>query len=75
MDKKTATQLRRKRTCLQRVKAVQDEYLKYKREGVSTIHIYRTYIGPRFCICERSFRSYLAVNAKKGLSDIERLLG
>lgn len=44
---------------------IQAIYLAHKKEGVSTVHIYRTCIYPVYHIGLRSFYNYLAVNVKQ----------
>lgn len=55
---------------LRRIIDVQEVYLKHHRDGVSDIFIYRNYIKPVFHISVRTFRTYLATNAKFQLKQL-----
>lgn len=61
----------RRRNYLQRVLAVQEAYQAAKRPGIPDAYVYRTAIYPRFFICERTFREYLEINAKRELKEYE----
>lgn len=54
-----------------RVLEMQQEYLKYANSGRTTKYIYETYIFPRFHISRATFYSWLAINAKAGLKQLD----
>lgn len=51
---------------------VQNVYNEYKVEGMSTIHVYRKHIAPRFYISLTTFYNYLATPAKRELANREK---
>lgn len=56
---------------LLRAKAIQDLYNEHKKEGVTTMHVFRTYIRPRFFISISAFYNYLSVPATRELKKLE----
>lgn len=70
-----ATQINpKRRNYLLKVLKVQEVYLEHKQEGVTDVHVFRTYIEEQFFICERTFRKYLGINAKRELKQIKEYL-
>lgn len=55
-----------------KVLAVQEAYLKNKRDGVSNRYVFRTYIKNTFFINERTMYKYLAINSKRALKEINQ---
>lgn len=51
---------------------VQQEYMQHKAEGVSTIHVYRTYIKPRYRISLACFYNYLSTPASAELKRMDK---
>lgn len=49
---------------------VQNVYNAHKKEGVSTMHVYRTHIKPLYHISRATFYNYLSTPAKKKLGEI-----
>jgi hypothetical protein len=56
---------------LRRIKDIQELYLIHKKEGVSTRHVYKTYIYPVYKISMATLYNYLAVNARKELKQYD----
>lgn len=56
---------------LLRAKAIQDLYSEHKKDGVTTMHVFRTYIRPRFFISVSAFYNYLSVPAARELKKLE----
>lgn len=54
-----------------KVLSVQEEYQRYKTEGVSSRYIYRTRIRHVYFITERTMYKYLTINAKKALKTLD----
>ena len=50
---------------------MQEEYLKHYKSGWTTIHIYRTYIYPKFLISRATFYNWLTVAPKKELEKLQ----
>lgn len=59
------------RNKLLQMQDVIDVYLEHKKEGVSTRHVYRTYIKPRFHISLATLYNYLATPVKKLLLELD----
>jgi hypothetical protein len=58
-------------TTIEKAKDVQDLYREHKKEGVTTVGIYRKYIKNKFFISERVFYRLLAVNVNQELRRLE----
>lgn len=48
-----------------RVLEVQETFLLYKKEGVTTRHVYHTFIWPKYKISMSTFYNYMGINARK----------
>jgi len=51
-----------------KVKRIQDDYLKYKNEDVTSKFVYETYIYPVYNISIVTFYKYMGMNVRKELS-------
>ena len=60
-----------RRNLLIRIIEVQETFLKYHQEGVTTKYIYETYIYPAFKISYNTFNTYLSTNAKRELKELD----
>ena len=56
---------------LRQIIKVQQVYLEHHMDGVSDTFIYKNYIKDRFCISIRTFRTYMATNARLELKQLE----
>lgn len=56
---------------LRQILKVQEVYLEHHRDGVSDTFIFNNYIKDQFCISIRTFRTYMATNAKMELRNLE----
>ena len=54
-----------------RIKEMQDVYLAAKVEGVTTKHIYKTIIWPKFKVSIATFYNYMGINVRKELSQMQ----
>jgi len=53
------------------IKKVQDDYLKYKTDGVTSKTVYQKYIYPVYFISIATMYNYLAINARKELNQMK----
>lgn len=60
-----------RKNLLKRIIDVQNLYQKHKLEGVTHVHVYRTYIYPAYKISMRTLDQYLQVPAVAELKKIE----
>jgi len=60
-----------KRNLLKKIVEIQNITLEYKKKGVSQKYIFNNFIKDRFCISQRTYDSYLSINAKKMLKEFE----
>lgn len=56
---------------LKKVLKVQQITLEHRARGLYFKEIYHEYIENQFDICQRTYESYLGINAKKQLKDLE----
>lgn len=56
---------------LRRVLEIQDITLRLKKSGLSQTRIYIEYIRPRFMISLRTYNTYLGINARSRLRDMQ----
>ena len=62
-----------RRNKLQLILDVQQTYLDHKEEGITTIHVYRTYIKPVYHISLACFYNYLGTPASAELKRMEKV--
>jgi hypothetical protein len=55
---------------LEKIVEIQTIALKYNKQGLFYKEIYHTYIEKQYHISKRTFDSYLGINAKKELRDL-----
>lgn len=60
-----------RRNLLKKILEIQEIYLQYTKEGVTATFIYDTYIRKKYHISQRTFESYLGVNAKMELKKLD----
>ena len=57
---------------LKKVLKVQKITLEHRAQGLYFKEIYHKYVENQFNICQRTYESYLGVNAKKQLKEIDK---
>ena len=60
-----------RRNLLNRILEIQEIYLKYKLEGVTTRFIFDNHIHTQYRISYTTFNTYLGVNAKRELKELD----
>ena len=60
-----------RRNILKRIVEIQNLTLEHTSRGVTQVWVYEHVIYPRFVISISTYNSYLSINAKKMLSDVE----
>lgn len=61
-----------RKNLLKKVINIQETYNQFKAEGVSTAHVFRKHIEPRWHISYYTFHRYLGIPAKAELKKIEQ---
>lgn len=61
-----------RRNYLKKVLKVQQITLEHRARGLYFKEIFHKYIENQFDICQRTYESYLGVNAKKQLKDLQK---
>lgn len=59
------------RNMLNKVREIQDIYLKHHQEGVTSLYIYTTYIKKQYHISQRTYEKYLGINVKLELKRLD----
>ena len=57
---------------LKKVLKVQEIALRYRNQGLFFKEIYHLHIENQFDICKRTFDSYLGINARKQLKELQK---
>jgi len=53
-----------------KIKEIQDLFLLHKQPGVTTRHVYKTQIYPRYRISIATFYNYMGINVRKELKNL-----